>query len=144
MKFADLPTRKLVNAQNFGARDMRCGYLWEGVVTLLVWVLLGWSEECALNVCVEGVVCAEVLTGGGLGLRHSPEGGGLASLHSAFPTPLPRGPWHNNRKKLKGRLVAPFVFLHPSLAYKSKLLTLGTGTKKALKRCLRAFSVVVR
>ena len=101
MKFADLPTRKLVNAQNFGARDMRCGYLWEGVVTLLVWVLLGWSEECALNVCVEGVVCAEVLTGGGLGLRHSPEGGGLASLHSAFPTPLPRGPWHNNRKKLK-------------------------------------------
>ena len=57
---------------------MRCGYLWEGVVALLVWLLLGWSGECALNVCVEGVVCAEVLTGGGLGLRHSPEGGDWA------------------------------------------------------------------
>ena len=100
---------------------MRCGYLLEGVVALLVWLLLGWSGECAINVCVEGVTCAEVLTGGGLGLRHSLLSRGLtsgiplkagigppafpcgdwASLHSAFPTPLPRGPWHNNRKKLK-------------------------------------------
>ena len=95
---------------------MRCGYLWEGVVALLVWLLLGWSGECATSVCVEGVVCAEVLTGGGLGLRHSPEGGDLVSLHSAFPTPLPRGPWHNNRKKLKRAPVRPswfFVHRHP-------------------------------
>ena len=65
--------------------------------------------------------------------------GDWASLHSAFPTPLPRGPLHNNRKKLKRAPRGPLVFLHPSLAYKSKFLTLGMGTKKALKRCLRAF-----
>ena len=64
---------------------MRWGYLWEGAVALLVWLLLGWSGECATSVCVEGVVCAEVLTGGdwasgipstrGIGLhciQHSP------------------------------------------------------------------------
>ena len=44
---------------------MRCGYLWEGVVALLVWLLLGWSGGCVINICVEGVSCAEVLTGGG-------------------------------------------------------------------------------
>ena len=65
--------------------------------------------------------------------------GDWASLHSAFPTPLPRGPLRNNGKNSRGPQRGPLVFLHPSLAYKSKLLTLGTGTKKALKRCLRAF-----
>ena len=75
----------------------------------------------------------------GLGLRHSLLRRDLASFYSAFPTPLPRGPWHNNRKKLKGRLVAPFVFLHTVIPYASKLATVCQCTKKALKHSLRAF-----
>ena len=148
---------------------MRCGYLWEGVVALLVWLLLGWSGGCVINICVEWVSCAEVLTGGdwasgisllsrdlasgiplrGLGLRHSPAGIGAPPFPSssgfgfiAFsipPTPLPRGPWHNNRKKLKRAPARPTWFLYTVIPYASKLVTVCQCTKKALKRCLRAF-----
>ena len=76
----------------------------------------------------------------GLGLRHSLIRRDLASLHSAFPTPLPRGPWHNNRKKLKRAPARPSWFLYTVIPYASKLVTVCQCTKKALKRCLRAFS----
>ena len=75
----------------------------------------------------------------GLGLRHSLLRRDLASLHSAFPTPLPRGPWHNNRKKLKRAPARPSWFLYTVIPYASKLATVCQCTKKALKRCLRAF-----
>ena len=75
----------------------------------------------------------------GLGLRHSLLCRDLASLHSAFPTPLPRGPLHNNRKKLKRAPARPSCFLYTVIPYASKLATVCQCTKKALKRCLRAF-----
>ena len=37
-----------------------------------------------MDMCVEGVTCAEVLTGEGLGLRHSPEGGDWGSAIPSF------------------------------------------------------------
>ena len=74
---------------------------------------------------------------GGLGLCHSPLRG---IWPQAFPTPLPQGPLQQQEKSSKSAYPALFVFfvLRP-FAYKSKLLTLGPSTKKALKRCLRAF-----
>ena len=61
-------------------------------------------------------------------------------LPPAFPTPLPRGPLHNNRKKLKRAPFArPSCFLYTVIPYASKLATACQCTKKALKRCLRAF-----
>ena len=126
--------------------------------------IYGWHGVGALERCVVGIWCAVVLGEGwnsGTAVPILPPDGGVCFRHSlrwglclqyspktedcarpagcAFPTPLPRGPLRNNGKKLKRATRGPLVFLHPSLAYKSKLLTLGTVTKKALKRCLRAF-----
>ena len=61
----------------------------------------------------------------------------LRAVHS--PLRCRGGPCTTTEKSSRGPQRGPLVFLHPSLAYKSKLLTLGTGTKKALKHRLRAF-----
>ena len=74
----------------------------------------------------------------GFGLRHSSAGIGLHCIQHS-PLRCRGGPCATTEKAQEGPSEALLVFLHPSLAYKSKLLTLGTGTKKALKRCLRAF-----
>ena len=53
-------------------------------------------------------------------------------LHCIQHSPLRcrGGPCTTTEKSSRGPLRGPLGFLHPSLAYKSKLLTLGTGTKK--------------
>ena len=107
--------------------------------------------KCSVGL-VEGIWCATGLgrEGEGLGLRHFPasgawasgissEEGDLASFYSAFPTPLPRGPWQQLEKSSQSALRHSVFFCTPAIPYASKLATVCPGTKKALKRCLRAF-----
>ena len=63
----------------------------------------------------------------------------LASLYSAFPTPLPRGALHNNRKNSRGPQRGPLVFCTPSSLMQASLHRPASVQKKALKHCLRAF-----
>ena len=60
----------------------------------------------------------------------------------AFPTPLPRGPLQQLEKSSQSAIWRPVFFCTHPFAYKSKLLTLGLSTKKASKRCLKAFFTV--
>ena len=109
-----------------------------------------WRTECPPERFVEGLLratrgdslrVAQVMClrdgCGGCCVRHWLGGsGGLGLCHSPLRC---RGGPCTNRNKLKECRKVLFVFVHRPFAYKSKLLTLGPGTKKALKRCLRAF-----
>ena len=65
------------------------------------------------------------------------EGGGSGA--PPFPALLAGGALATTGKKLTERLAAPCFFCTPAIPYASKLATVCPGTKKALKRCLRAF-----
>ena len=81
---------------------------WRGV-----WRGFGVPSSWGVGIGAPPFLCGDLAFGIPLPLL---VGGDLASLHSAFPTPLPRGPWHNNRKKLKRAPVRPswfFVHRHP-------------------------------
>ena len=115
--------------------------------------LYGWHGEHWLEWGVEGVGCAIVLGAGGFGLRHSPlrcrggiwppafptllAGGGFGLRHS--PPSSPEGPLQQLEKSSQSALRRPVFFCTPAIPYASKLATVCPGTKKALKRCLRAF-----
>ncbi len=90
----------------------------------------------------------------GIGLCHSPPSAVAGDWGSAIPHPpllrgdlasgIPhpprrRGPCNNWKKSSQSARWRPVFFCTHPFAYKSKLLTLGLSTKKALKRCLRAF-----
>ena len=66
----------------------------------------------------------------GFGLRHSLYKRDWASFYSAFPTPLSRGPWHNNEKKLKRTLRGPLVFCIPSSLMQASLRRSASIQKK--------------
>ena len=75
----------------------------------------------------------------GVGLRHSPPSslGGFGLRHS--PLRCRGGPCNNWKKAHRAPSGALCFFCTPSIPYASKLATVCPGTKKALKRCLRAF-----
>ncbi len=75
---------------------------------------------------MEGVACATVL-------------GVVGDWGYAIPHSAAAGALATTGKKLTERLVALCFFCTPAIPYASKLATVGPGTKKALKRCLRAF-----
>ena len=128
--------------------------------------LYGWRGEYWLEWGVEGIWCAVVLgegdwgsaiphppllrgdlasgiphsaAAGGFGLRHSSYRcrGGLRLRHS--PSSSPEGPLQQLEKSSQSAIWRPVFFCTPSIPYASKLATVCPGTKKALKRCLRAF-----
>ena len=88
---------------------------------------------------------------GGGWVCHRLGGGGIEA--PPFPTPLPRGdlasgiphpprrrgPCNNWKKAHRAPGGALCFFCTPAIPYASKLATVCPGTKKALKRCLRAF-----
>ena len=85
--------------------------------------------------------CAFPLSGDlGSAIPHPPRRMGI--WPPAFPTPLPRGPLQQLEKSSQSAIWRPVFFCTHPFAYKSKLLMLGLSTKKASKRCLKAFFTV--
>ena len=70
--------------------------------------------------------------------------GDLASLHSAFPTPLPRGPWHNNRKKLKRAPARPSWFFASFPRLQKQAFDARSGYKKSPQALLESFFPLLR
>ena len=115
--------------------------------------LYGWHGECWLEWGVEGIGCAVVLGAGGIwppafliplprGIEASPfptlrYRGGI--WPPPFPTLLAGGALATTGKNSQSAIWRPVFFCTHPFAYKSKLLTLGLSTKKALKQRLRAF-----
>ena len=132
-----------------------CRALWIGTVAPLAWGegVLALLAEHPLLWGIWPPAFPTFLAGRGFVLRHSPPsspGGDLASgiplpprrrgiWPPAFPTPLPRGPLQQLEKSSQSAIWRPVFFCTPSIPYASKLATVCPGTKKALKRCLRAF-----
>ncbi len=93
--------------------------------------------------CRGGLRLCHSLLWEGFGLRHSPlrcRGGFCSPCGLCIPhPPRRRGPCNSRKKTQRTPFRRPLFFVPRPFTYKSKLLTLGPGTKKALKRCLRAF-----
>ena len=69
--------------------------------------------------------------------------GDWASLHSAFPTPLPRGPLHNNRKKLKRAPARPSCFFAPFPRLQKQAFDARYGHKKSPQAMLESFFLLL-
>ena len=109
---------------------MRCGYLWEGVVALLVWLLLGWSGGCVINICVEGVSCAEVLKGGGYASGIPSERGIWPHFIQHSPLRCRGGPGTTTEKSSRGPLRGPLGFCTPSSLMQASMQRSASVQKK--------------
>ena len=81
------------------------------------------------------ILCGDWASGiplkAGIGPPAFPPSSGFGFIAFSIPHSAAAGALAQQQKKAQeGPCEALLVFLHPSLAYKSKLLTLGTGTKK--------------
>ena len=81
------------------------------------------------------------LSWGGVGLRPPvfPPSSGLGLIAFGIPHSAAAGALAQQRKKLKRAHARPSCFLYTVISYASRLATVCQCTKKALKRCLRAF-----
>ena len=97
----------------------------------------GWSRTSTFGGLSPGIPQLRLL--GDLACRHSPASplGDLACRHS--PLSSPEGPLQQCEKSSKSAFWHSLFFCTPSILSASKLATVCPGTKKALKRCLRAF-----
>ena len=102
------------------------------------------------------LVSSANVVAGGFGLRHSPPLCGIEAppfpalrccggiWPPAFPALLAGGALATTGKNSQSARWRPVFFCTPSIPYASKLATVCPGTKKALKRCLRAFFPLLR
>ena len=119
---------------------------------LSVRFLYGWHGEDGLEGSVARIRCAVVLGRGGIEASGIPSFVGIG-LHcirdsppavvgdfaSGIPHSAAAGALAQQRKKFKRATKGPSCFLYTVIPYASRLATVCQCTKKALKRCLRAF-----